>query len=441
MTCSTSSVTRRSCGGVGAGPGQQRARSAGVDGVTALRMRLRRSERVPAAAARRSQSRRVRSVARAGTDDPQARQQQAPATGHPDRSGPHRASGPEAGARADLRGGLPAMFLWLPSETSGTGRDRRDPPFTSRAYEWVLEGDIEACFDEIDHTALMDRVRRRVGDKRVLALVKAFLQAGSSREDGRSADTTTGTPQGGILSPLLANIALSVLDEHFAEAWQTNRCSTYQRTKRRRRGLANLPARPLRGRLRGVGGRNPGARRRPCGRKWRRSRPDGPAPVGGENEGLSTSTRASTSSGSASSGDETRHHQARGLHLPVEEGPRLHRRPGPRAHPQVITSDAGCPAAPAQPGAAGLVHLLPPRRVQSDLRLPRPVHLASGGPLDPQTTPPDEVGVLLRRYLPGWRPNEDGVVLFQPADGDGQPLPLPGRQHRHTLGEHDRIVA
>ena len=56
--------------------------------------------------------------------------------------------------------------------------------FTSRSYEWVLEGDIEACFDMIDHTALMDRVRRRVGDKRVLAVVKAFLHAGILGEDG-----------------------------------------------------------------------------------------------------------------------------------------------------------------------------------------------------------------------------------------------------------------
>lgn len=46
----------------------------------------------------------------------------------------------------------------------------------SRSYEWVLEADIEACFDSIDHAALMDRVRRRVGDKRVLALVKGVLQ-------------------------------------------------------------------------------------------------------------------------------------------------------------------------------------------------------------------------------------------------------------------------
>ena len=50
--------------------------------------------------------------------------------------------------------------------------------FASRSYEWIVEGDIKACFDEISHAALMDRVRDRVGDKRVLSLVKAFLKAG-----------------------------------------------------------------------------------------------------------------------------------------------------------------------------------------------------------------------------------------------------------------------
>ena len=56
--------------------------------------------------------------------------------------------------------------------------------FASRSYEWVVEGDIKACFDEISHPALMDRVRKRVGDKRVLDLVKAFLKAGILDEDG-----------------------------------------------------------------------------------------------------------------------------------------------------------------------------------------------------------------------------------------------------------------
>ena len=66
----------------------------------------------------------------------------------------------------------------------------------------------------------MDRVRRRIKDKRVLALVKAFLHAGILTEHGGLDRSVTGTPQGGILSPLLANIALSVLDEHFAQAWR-----------------------------------------------------------------------------------------------------------------------------------------------------------------------------------------------------------------------------
>lgn len=52
--------------------------------------------------------------------------------------------------------------------------------FTTKRYEWVVEADIETCFDMIDHTALMDRLRVRIGDKRVLALVKAFLKPGCS---------------------------------------------------------------------------------------------------------------------------------------------------------------------------------------------------------------------------------------------------------------------
>ncbi len=92
--------------------------------------------------------------------------------------------------------------------------------FTSHSYEWVLEGDITACFDELSHVGIMDRLRQRIGDKRVLALVKGFLKAGILTQDGAVRDTITGTPQGGILSPLLSNLALSALDEHFAEAWQ-----------------------------------------------------------------------------------------------------------------------------------------------------------------------------------------------------------------------------
>jgi RNA-directed DNA polymerase len=108
--------------------------------------------------------------------------------------------------------------------------------FHTHGYRWVLEADIEACFDSIDHTALLDRVRRRVGDKRVLALVKAFCKAGILTVNGAEVGTVTGTPQGGILSPLLANIALSALDDHFAEKWQATGTSNRRLGIRKRGG-------------------------------------------------------------------------------------------------------------------------------------------------------------------------------------------------------------
>ena len=66
----------------------------------------------------------------------------------------------------------------------------------------MLDADIEAAFDTSRTRGSMDRVRARVKDKRVLALVKAFLKAGVLTEAGDREDTYTGTPQGGILSPL-----------------------------------------------------------------------------------------------------------------------------------------------------------------------------------------------------------------------------------------------
>ena len=110
--------------------------------------------------------------------------------------------------------------------------------FATQGYTSVLEGDITACFDEISHSALLGRMRSRIGDKRVVALVKAFLHAGVLSEDGIMRETKTGTPQGGILSPLLANIALSVLDEHFVGVWEREMATRVDRSRRRRHGEA-----------------------------------------------------------------------------------------------------------------------------------------------------------------------------------------------------------
>ena len=67
-------------------------------------------------------------------------------------------------------------------------------------YQWVIEGDIKGCFDNIDHHHLMNRLRRRVADRKVCRLVRAFLKAGVLSESAL-VRTKAGTPQGGVLTP------------------------------------------------------------------------------------------------------------------------------------------------------------------------------------------------------------------------------------------------
>lgn len=113
--------------------------------------------------------------------------------------------------------------------------------FGTRGYRWVLDADIEAAFDNLSHSAVMERVRARVKDKRVLALVRAFLKAGVLTELGEHRDTLTGTPQGGILSPLIFNIAMTALDEHLTGPWKQGGAMSAEarRATRRRKGLPN----------------------------------------------------------------------------------------------------------------------------------------------------------------------------------------------------------
>ena len=103
-------------------------------------------------------------------------------------------------------------------------------------FFWAIEGDISAYFDTINHRKLIKLLRRRVADEKFLDLIWKFLRAGVM-ERKLFKDTTLGTPQGGIASPLLANVYLHELDKYME---RYTALTERDRARRRRRGLTNF---------------------------------------------------------------------------------------------------------------------------------------------------------------------------------------------------------
>jgi RNA-directed DNA polymerase len=91
----------------------------------------------------------------------------------------------------------------------------------SAKHYYVIEGDIKSYFDTVHHRKLMSILRRRIGDQDVCDLIWKFLKAGVM-EQGLFAETDEGVPQGGIISPLLANVYLHEFDTWAAKRWDLN---------------------------------------------------------------------------------------------------------------------------------------------------------------------------------------------------------------------------
>ena len=116
---------------------------------------------------------------------------------------------------------------------------------TFSGAKWFIEGDIKGFFDNIDHDVLVGILRERISDERFIRLIRKFLKAGYV-EDWTFHNTYSGTPQGGIVSPILANIYLDKLDKYVKEYIRHFDMGTKRRPGKESNDLANERKRTVR---------------------------------------------------------------------------------------------------------------------------------------------------------------------------------------------------
>lgn len=109
--------------------------------------------------------------------------------------------------------------------------------FAGQGRRWVVDVDLEKFFDRVNHDVLMERLSRHVGDRRVLVIIRRYLEAGLMAHGGVVIERHEGTPQGGPLSPLLANVLLDEVDEELEKRGHSfvryaDDCNVYVRSRR-----------------------------------------------------------------------------------------------------------------------------------------------------------------------------------------------------------------
>ena len=114
-------------------------------------------------------------------------------------------------------------YGFRPGRSQHDALDALSVAITGQRVNWILDADIEGFFDAIDHQWLVKFLEHRIGDRRILRLIRKWLRAGVS-EEGEWSKTTVGTPQGAVISPLLANVYLHYVFDLWIEWWRKHRC-------------------------------------------------------------------------------------------------------------------------------------------------------------------------------------------------------------------------
>ena len=110
-------------------------------------------------------------------------------------------------------------YGFRPGRSAHNALDALSVGISTQRVSWVLDADIRGFFDNIGHEWLLKFLEHEIADRRILRLIRKWLKAGVS-QDGEWSETKQGTPQGAVISPLLANVYLHYVFDLWVQAWR-----------------------------------------------------------------------------------------------------------------------------------------------------------------------------------------------------------------------------